>query len=124
MGQELILTQLTIPRSEDPDWDTAYAMVSEITEEDVIWESPFDRYADEGDLNAVQDELRGAIRGLQQTFKHGARDHTWFDIESYRVHVAGGSTWGDSPGDTYEEMQALWHCDVVRLAAGFRTKEA
>lgn len=34
----------------------------------------------------------------------GARDMTWIRHGKYTVYLAGGMSWGDSPGETYEEF--------------------
>lgn len=51
------------------------------------------------------------------------RDYTTFRSPdgTWEIWVAGGSSWGDSPGETFDAINDLWACTDVLAAIGFET---
>jgi len=118
MGADLIVAATKIRTGRQPDWDAAERFISTLTLEQVD-----EDYSGAFTGMENDEEMRIYIRGSLADFKEIVagdcpRDLTWFDVLGHRIYLAGGTSWGDSPGDTFDLICDLSAAGVL-MAAGF-----
>lgn len=69
--------------------------------------------------DAVRNHLLDQIRELEDSLTNHARDTTYLYFGGYTIYIAGGTSWGDSPGPTFQALQDLWEVPNVLEAMGF-----
>jgi len=126
MGADLILNMAAWPAGTTPDLDAGFRAIDQAADErDLTILDPQgfeDEPDDEEDLIALVEELREKRkRDLEIVINSATREQQLRDTDIFRfgdwmILAAGGTSWGDAPGPTFE---AIGHLDMVLDAAGF-----
>lgn len=121
MGADLILCAVELP--EHCDWaagerylaDLQPDMVVGAYERELLFVEP-DPGA--GDLAGVREQLRADLDELRR-IADGAypRDCVNLEVRGATVLVAGGTSWGDSPSETFDAFCRLQACGVLAVLA-------
>jgi len=62
------------------------------------------------DINNLRDEAHAVVTTAINDLKDPCRDMTWISIpiptskDVWYIYITGGLSWGDSPGESYEEL--------------------
>ena len=72
------------------------------------WADEIGSYDDVEDLRI---EAHGVIKTALDDLRHPCRDMTWITLPNndglITVYLAGGMSWGDTPGESYDELYKL-----------------
>lgn len=126
MGADLIVAALATTEADGLDWD-AGEEVARTIDINLILESDVADFLPEGaDSNAdeAREHLIGCVRDLKQSWGQGWRDQTVIDFGDWVIWVAGGTSYGDNPGPTFDAMNILSYVPAVLEAIGFDWPEA
>lgn len=133
MGSALLLMTAVIDEGASPDWEAAATAV-EAWEPRLLSEDEFrqavnalpalEEYDAQGPEAADQlEEIRNVLRSALELVKgaveaDGDAALTWITVRGAKVWIAGGSSWGDSPSESFD---ALWRLEATGIlaAAGF-----
>lgn len=126
MGADLIISTLATTDFEDLNWEAGEeaARTMDLT---TLMQTEFVDQLENGELTDEQDvreHILFAITNLKHAIMQGWRDLVIFDFGEWTILVAGGTSWGDSPGDTFEAIVTLSPVDDVLRAVGFDWPEA
>lgn len=118
MGADLILQEISIRQTPtDEFWKKLEKAldkkVDNYTDDELKgWANEIGTYSDSDDLRI---EAHGVIKTAIDDMRGSCRDMTWIRIPTKErrpkdiitIYLAGGMSWGDSPGETYEEFYKL-----------------
>lgn len=137
MGMDFIATSLwqrsgTILNFE-AGHEAARGLDDEACKEFVDQAGPWDELPEYDEDEDLTEETRTAIRQqvaklvdqLAKVESPGSDPRDLIVLESpdgqWRLWIAGGSSWGDSPGETFDAINNLWICPAILGAIGFET---
>jgi len=114
MGADLILQDVCIRyKPTSTFWnDLEKALdkkVDKMTDDELKgWADEIGSYDDGDDLRI---EAHGVVKAALDDLRGPCRDMTWISLPNndglITVYLAGGMSWGDSPGETYEDFYKL-----------------
>lgn len=121
MGADLITAvAATTRQEEDLNWDAGKEVVRSLTLESLEQTGLLEfLYGGDADLEEVREELEGRIDDLRNSITQFWRDLNVFTFGEWTIYIAGGTSWGDSPGDTFEAINQLGQAPGVLEAIGF-----
>jgi hypothetical protein len=99
MGCDLILVAILQPNDTKLAWDFGYSAIDAIESLDQC-SGPLSDMAD--DLDEYKIELRGKLDLLREAETY--RDFRTLEVVNGTLWIAGGSSWGDSPGEIFDAI--------------------
>lgn len=69
--------------------------------------------------DALRKYMVNQVHELETSMESYARDLAWLTFGEHTIFICGGSSWGDSPGPTWDALQDLWEVPAVLWAIGF-----
>lgn len=126
MGADLIIAALATTDFENLDWE-AGEQVARTMDLTTLMETEFVDQLVDGELTDeqdVRDHISVAIENLKNSINQGWRDLSIFDFGEWTIIIAGGTSWGDTPGDTFDAIVTLSPAREVLDAIGFDWPEA
>ena len=119
MGRELLLTSLAIPKGKEPDWNKAQESIEELIKSKGCITAYFDVNGEEPqDEDTLRTWLTDLITHAKDIWKDGWRDSyvTENIVPGWKVWVAGGDSWGDSPCDEFDLINNLLDTGLAEKA--------
>ena len=129
MGADLITTTVWSAPDAAFDWEAGRRAVAALDQAALLAELEAgawcaDAQDDEDAVAEYRAHLDTQVVALQGAFTgDNTRDLDWRDSPDgrWRCWIAGGTSWGDTPGDTFDALSALWWHPAVLDAIGFIT---
>jgi len=118
MGMDLLLNFVWADKDKEPDWDGARKYIEDLSATDLqnhpefefhLWTGAISDREDIADLEAGA-SLRNHLLECHDAIKiawDGDCDRATFNLNigKYKVLVTGGDSWGDSPGEMFNQIQ-------------------
>jgi hypothetical protein len=115
MGMDLIIASAVIDKKREPDFDAMEARIRTLTLDEVGEDLAF-LYDDEEDM---RDSLSARCDDLRDSWHMGFRDGVVLSVRDAYVFIGGGSSWGDSPGPTFDALNDLSQVPGLMALGGF-----
>lgn len=74
--------------------------------------------ADKSNEDCAED-LNSAIEMVKEAWDGERSDCATYAFSKMRFLIAGGETWGDSPGEVYDAIEILYNCGKLLDEIGF-----
>ncbi len=124
MGADLILAAAFYPAGRTLDWDAGRHAIDVLSDDrcaeavDSLIGDRLDDQPPSETARLVRQRLHEAIGNLSES----PRDLTTIDVPGYSILVTGGMSWGDSPTESFDDLEAIgWTPEVMR-AIGFEVE--
>jgi hypothetical protein len=121
MGADLIVAMLATDKPEELDFAAGRAFILNIDLDDVR-ESEFVDNLEEGEDTPdeeLREELERVIHNLEEAFEGGFRDQTFIRFGAWELYLAGGTSYGDSPGPTFDAINDAGQVPGLLESIGF-----
>lgn len=114
MGADMLVSCAVIGKDAHPNWAAAVTAIAEVAQD-------ADEFHTEG--RDLDEEVRPLLTAALERFRkyvEGGYDRqlTCLHVGEHLVYLSGGLSWGDSPTEACEEIDALNACGILQ-AAGF-----
>lgn len=126
MGADLIVAFVSLDRKKTPKWGKGFAFIDKLAKKPMKdWPAEYrERMACDdpdfcdGNPGTHIEDLKKRLTNLKQAWEGGFRDTVLFDVGGKTVLLTGGMSWGDTPGETFDDIETLLIVGVV-MACGF-----
>lgn len=124
MGADLIIARLATKRQlNELDWEAGKRAIDALPNDlldEAAWELPPDEEPDDDALrNEVRERFKDQLDELKAGIDDCDRTVDSFSFGAWLVIEFGGTSWGDSPGETFDAIATLGNAPQVLEAVGF-----